>query len=120
MRLLLVEDDADTREIMGVFLGRCGVVVDAVGTFEAAQHALASRPYAILMTDLRLPDGDGRALLQAGRPPSLRFAVVVTGSANDEDRRLTLSAGFDAHLVKPLDAAALGQLIANVGADPPS
>jgi len=120
MRLLLVEDDADTREIMGVFLGRRGVVVDAVGTFEAAQHALATSPYSILMTDLRLPDGDGRALLHAGRPPSLRFAVVVTGSANDEDRRLTLAAGFDAHLVKPLDAAALARLIADVGADPPS
>jgi DNA-binding response OmpR family regulator len=119
MNLLLVDDDADTRELVGMYLGRHGIKVHAVETLAAAKEALSSTPYAVLMTDLRLPDGDGRALLQSGRPPQLRFAVVVSGHASDQDREATLSAGFDAHLAKPLDGQTLKQLIAKFGTDSP-
>jgi len=121
MNLLLVDDDADTRELVGMYLGRHGIQVHAVGTLNAAKQALSLTPYSVLMTDLRLPDGDGRALLEGGRPPQLRFAVVVSGHASDQDRQLTLAAGFDAHVAKPLDGQTLKQLIANFGSDnPPS
>ena len=119
MKLLLVDDDADTRELVGMYLGRYGIKVHAVGTLNAAKEALSSTPYAVLMTDLSLPDGDGRALLQGGRPADLRFAVVVSGHASEHDRALTLSAGFDAHVAKPLDGPALQQLIADFGAESP-
>jgi DNA-binding response OmpR family regulator len=115
MNLLLVDDDADTRELVGMFLGRHGITVDAVGTFDAAREALHNSQYSVLMTDVSLPDGDGRALLEGGRPPLLRFAVVVSGHASDHDRQLTLSAGFDAHFAKPLDGNVLKQLIASFG-----
>ncbi len=119
MNLLLVDDDDDTRELMGMYLGRHGIDVHAVGTLGAARAALSSTPYSVLMTDLTLPDGDGRALLREGRPSQLRFAVVVSGHASDEDREMTLAAGFDAHLAKPLDGSALDKLIANFGFDSP-
>ncbi len=119
MNLLLVDDDADTRELVGMYFGRHGIKVHAVGTLGAAKEALSSKPYSVLMTDLRLPDGDGRALLEAGRPPQLRFAVVVSGHASALDRELTLNAGFDAHLAKPLDGPALKRLIADFGTDSP-
>lgn len=111
MRLLLVDDDSDTRELLSLYFERQGVAVDAVESFEAAEKALASHKYSALLTDLRLPDGNGRELLRAGRPTNLQLAVVVSGDASDEDRRRSLAAGFDSHLLKPLDRETLAGLM---------
>jgi DNA-binding response OmpR family regulator len=112
MRLLLVDDDSDTRELLSLYFERQGVEVDAVGSFQAAEQALNSQQYGALLTDLRLPDGNGRELLRGGRPAHLTLAVVVSGDASDEDRRRSLAAGFDSHLLKPLDRETLATLVA--------
>jgi DNA-binding response OmpR family regulator len=111
MRLLLVDDDTDTRELLSLYFGRQGIEVDAVASFEAAELALSSREYGALLTDLRLPDGSGRELLRSGRPASLKLAVVVSGDSSDEDRKRSLAAGFDSHLPKPLSRETLADLV---------
>jgi CheY-like chemotaxis protein len=65
MRLLLVEDDADLGEAVRGNLRRSGFAVDLVVDLEDAETALHMTTYALMLLDLSLPDGDGRALLRA-------------------------------------------------------
>jgi len=111
MRLLLVDDDTDTCELLGLFFTRQGCEVHAVGTVAAASSALASGHYDALLTDVELPDGNGRMLLAGGRPAGLRIAIVVSGHTGREELQASLRAGFDAHIGKPIDRQALTAML---------
>ncbi len=112
LRVLLVEDDADGRDLVSMVLEDAGATVAAVRTVAEALDALeAFRPDAIV-SDIGLPTDDGYALIRrirqyetehGGRLP----AVALTGYARAEDRAKTLEAGFHAHVPKPFDAAEL-------------
>jgi DNA-binding response OmpR family regulator len=103
MRILLVEDHRELRDLIaGHFAGR-GFAVDAVGTAGEARAAMSSGGYDVLILDLGLPDSDGMELLRAapmlvaGGLPTL----VVTARDSLEDRLLGLNEGADDYLVKP-------------------
>ena len=112
-RVLLVEDDRDTREAMAHALGHCGADVTAVGSAGAALDHLAaascgSGPH-VLLSDLGMPDMDGNELLRRVRvmerargQPALP-AAVVTAYARTGDRGRALAAGFAAHVPKPVE-----------------
>jgi DNA-binding response OmpR family regulator len=104
MRLLLVEDTQRLRELLVEAVHSAGWRIDAVGTVEEANEAVATTPYDLLMIDLGLPDGDGLDLIRASRRNSVKTPILVlTARGAIDDRILGLDAGADDYLVKPFN-----------------
>ena len=111
-RILLIEDNADARVTLQLLLQLKGhqVAAAAAGT-EGVQMALANPPEVALI-DLGLPGMDGYQVaqkLRAALGNSVRL-LALTGYGQEEDRRRTQEAGFDAHLVKPVDPEELARV----------
>ena len=114
--VLLVEDNRDARETLQRLLEHEGHRVSVAVDGPAALDALRSARPEIALIDIGLPGMDGyelarriRADVDAERKLVL---VAVTGYGMPEDRRRSADAGFDAHLIKPLDLAALAAVLA--------
>lgn len=114
MRLLYIEDDAMIRDSVARGLQQEGFTIDTVGDAAAGLLALKNHPYAALLLDLGLPQGDGISLLQSLRRQGNGIAVLIL-TARDAvaDRVKGLNAGADDYLVKPFD---LQELTARVHA----
>lgn len=110
VRVLVVDDDADTRELVTAVLRASGAhVAAAASTDEALRHADAGAP-DVLISDLAMPARDGYALLRALHARGLArdvVSVALTAHARREDRERALGAGYDAYLTKPAEPAAL-------------
>jgi signal transduction histidine kinase/CheY-like chemotaxis protein len=115
-RLLVVEDDADSREMLVSLFERCGAEVSAAASAAEAMEALQRSTPEILVCDIGLPGVDGHDLMRkvraleaesGGRIP----ALALTAYAGPEDRGKALAAGFDLHVPKP---AAPAELVARV------
>jgi len=104
MRVLLVEDDPMIGESIRKGLGHEGYVVDWVQDGRAAEIAIESEPYALVLLDLGLPRKDGFALLKELRGRKDRVPVLIL-TARDAvaDRVKGLDSGADDYLVKPFD-----------------
>ena len=115
-RVLVVDDVQDNVDSLAALLRLDGNIVEtAADGLEALGKAEAFKPDLILL-DLGLPNLNGYETCQLiRRKPWGKGVVIValTGWAQDEDRRRTLSAGFDSHLVKPVDYDALRALLAS-------
>jgi PAS domain S-box-containing protein len=120
-RILLVEDDQDSRELIAMFLKGWGAAVDAVGSAREAISSFAARRPDLLISDIAMPGESGYALIQQLRAlPRDRGgdvpALALTAYAGQEDVIKALRAGFDAHMAKPVEmrdlAARLGELLA--------
>jgi CheY-like chemotaxis protein len=112
--VLVVEDHDDTREAMRCLLEVQGHRVEAVGDgAQAVEVALGSRPDVVVI-DIGLPGLDGyevaRRLRATAEGKTMRL-VALTGYDQPRDRERTHEAGFDAHLVKPVDPDALCRLL---------
>ena len=123
LRIMIVEDDADSRELVSMVLEDAGATVTAVRSVAEALDTLdAFRPDA-LVSDIGLPNADGYALNQRIRQREterggLLPAVALTGYARAEDRAKTLAAGFHAHVPKPFDASELTAALVAVTRQP--
>jgi CheY-like chemotaxis protein len=117
VRILVVEDHEDSREALRQVLEYFGATVTAARSgYEALELAVLEPPHLVLC-DLRMPGMDGFAVLEGLRrllPDHPIRAVAVSGFGRDEDRRRTREAGFDGHLVKPVDFDALVGLVGQV------
>jgi CheY-like chemotaxis protein/nitrogen-specific signal transduction histidine kinase len=105
LRLLLVEDHQDLRELLATRLRRRGLQVEEAGDgAEALRAVRRGTPPDVVISDLDLPEMDGIALAQALRGhaalPRMRL-VALSGFGDREARERTQAAGFDVHLVKP-------------------
>jgi CheY-like chemotaxis protein len=114
-RILLVEDNGDARQMLQMLLVLAGHEVDsAANGVSGLEKAIRSRPDVVVI-DLGLPGLDGyevaRRLRAEGAPVAL---VALTGYGQPGDREKALAAGFDAHVVKPVDPAQLTDVIASV------
>jgi two-component system response regulator PilR (NtrC family) len=112
-RALVVDDEPDIRELLTITLGRMDIEVDTVGDYAAAVKRLDGERYDLVLTDMRLPDGDGLDLvewIQAHRPGMPVAVITAHGNVEAAVRSLKLGA-FD-FLSKPLDLGALRKLIA--------
>lgn len=112
-RVLLIEDNTDTRTAMERLLrlwGHC-VEVAADGT-EGIRQALASRP-EMMLVDIGLPDLDGYEVARRVRPVlgAAVQLVALTGYGQPEDRQRAADAGFDRHLVKPVSPDQLQKIL---------
>ena len=116
LRVLLVEDEVDVRELVAALLQRCGArVVEAASTAEALEALRRERP-DVLISDIGMPGEDGYALIRKVRalPPEEGgrvLAVAMTAYARREDRTRALLAGFQMHVPKPIEP---GELLATL------
>jgi CheY-like chemotaxis protein len=105
LRILIVEDNKDSRETLRTLLELLGHQVDvAEDGVEGVHKALTGSP-TVALVDVGLPILDGYKVAQCIRTVLGRsiFLVAHTGYGQPEDRRRAFEAGFDAHLVKPVD-----------------
>ena len=111
LRVLLVEDEKDARELLALTLRVSGANVDAVESVQEALTTLQSSRPDVLLSDIGLPYESGYDLIRQIRAMASDLsetpAVALTAFATDKDRQLALSAGFQIHLAKPVDAGAL-------------
>lgn len=106
LRLLLVEDDFDSSEVVSAILEDSGVQVTIATNAEVALDVLERQTIDVILSDVGLPGKDGYAFIKAVRSkPSLMAipAAALTAYAHAEDRRRALEAGFQMHLRKPFD-----------------
>ena len=110
--VLIVDDEADIRELLVLTLSRMGVDADTASTVKDAKEALQSRAYDLALTDMRLPDGDGLDLLRHisekyGNTP----VAVITAYGSTENAVLALKAGAFDYLAKPIKLEQLRPLV---------
>ena len=109
-RILLVEDNADARETMAGLMATMGYDVDLAGDGTEALASVQARRPDIVVMDIGLPGPSGHeiARLLRGSPSTRGIPLVaLTGYGQERDREAALAAGFDAHLVKKVDAVML-------------
>ena len=114
--ILVVEDDADAREMVAYLLRQRNADVVACGSVDDAMREFDRRPPDVLLSDIEMPQRDGFALIAAirARPAEQGGdvpAAALTAYSRPEDRAASMMAGYDAHLSKPVD---LHELIATV------
>ena len=123
LRILVVEDNEDSLELLQMWLRRMGHTVEgAEDGLLGADKALSWRP-DIALVDIGLPELDGYGLAERVRANPLGasiFLVALTGYGRPEDRRRALEAGFDDHVVKPIDEATLRRVLQNARRRPGS
>jgi CheY-like chemotaxis protein len=117
LKILVVDDDADTRDLVSTILTRCGSEVRC--SESAAEALLAFQEWSpdLLVSDIGMPQEDGYGLIRRLRKLKSRRAkqipaLALTAYATDEDRTLALAAGFQMHLTKPIEPESLVSSIA--------
>jgi two-component system response regulator PilR (NtrC family) len=111
-RALIVDDEPDIRELLAITLGRMQIQVATAADYASAVRQLGAERFDLVLTDMRLPDGDGLELvewIQAHRPGVPVAVITAHGNVEAAVRALKLGA-FD-FISKPLDLAALRRLI---------
>ncbi len=119
LRVLAVDDEADTREFLQVALTQCGAEVITVPCTREALNALEYLRPDVLISDIGMPGEDGYVLIRQIRARSTEQggeipAVALTAYARDEDRQKALAAGFQQHVPKPVEATTLITVVAAV------
>ncbi len=121
VRVLVVDDEKDSRELLQTMLESCEADVTVTASAAEAYEAVQRLEPDVLVSDLAMPGEDGVSLIRRVRalpaPESSRVrAVAVSAYARLEDRERALSAGFDAHVAKPVDPdnllSVVGDLVA--------
>ena len=111
--ILIVEDNADARDVLRVLLELEGHEVETAEEGQAALEMARTKDPDIALVDIGLPGIDGYEVARRVRARDRRRPVLIalTGYGQPEDRRRALEAGFDDVLVKPVDPAALTALL---------
>lgn len=114
LRLLVVEDHAPTRAILGRLLTRNGHQVIAAGSVGEALAAFDPASCDVVLTDLGLPDGSGLDLMRQLRQQAPVIGIALSGYGMEADLQQTREAGFSAHLTKPIQMEELLHILARV------
>ena len=119
LRLLVVDDETGSRDLLETLLGHYGAEVRAASCAAQALEEVTRFKPDLLISDIEMPDEDGYSLLRklrfveedlGGRIP----AVALTAHARTEDRMQALAAGFDTHVSKPVEPAELVTVVASL------
>lgn len=121
LRLLIVDDEADAREVMRFMLERGGAQVRIADSAAQALDAIREERPDLLISDIGMPVEDGYVLVRRLRAMEEGLgrrlpAIALTAYASEEDTRRAFTAGFDAHLSKPVDPARLIDIAAGLAA----
>jgi PAS domain S-box-containing protein len=123
LHVLVVDDDEDTREVLTHILSRSGAAVVAAPSAAQGLAAIEQRVPDVILADVGMPDEDGYAFLAQVRrrvPAHIAPAIAVTAFARPEDRQRALEAGYQRHLAKPLDPAAIVEAVSGLVRPPTS
>ncbi|MEK6285910.1 MAG: response regulator [Acidobacteriota bacterium] len=121
--VLVVDDEADARELVATLLQQCGARVTAVASAEEALDVLAAgetgRQPDVIVSDISMPDADGHELIRRVRELAAERgghipAVALTAYGRSVDRIRALSAGFQMHMPKPVEPAELATVVASL------
>lgn len=117
-KLLVVEDEVDTREMIAHAVKQQGATVIQTGSGEDALRQLKESRFDLLISDIGMPGMDGNELIRKVRSMKGTLsripAIALTAYASDDDRRLSLEAGFDRHLSKPVTLVELIRIAAKL------
>jgi len=122
LRVVLVDDEPDTLDVLRRALERFGAKVETASSVDDAVELLRESDPDVVVTDIAMPGQDGFALLRwlnqrwanAGRRVPV---IALTAYAGSEDRQKALAAGFDLHVPKPVEPSRLASLLADVTRD---
>lgn len=120
LRVLLVEDDPDTREVIGSALAQEGFVITTAESAAKALELLEHYQPQVIVSDIGMPATDGYEFIRQVRSRGLERggltpAVALTAYAGQQDAARAYSSGYQAHLPKPVDPAALRAVILHLG-----
>ncbi len=119
LKVLVVDDEADTRELLKVGISQCGAEVTTAASAQEALEVIEKARPEILISDIGMPDEDGYELIKkvralpadgGGRVP----AIALTAYARTEDRLRALRAGYQMHVTKPVELSELVAVIASL------
>jgi CheY-like chemotaxis protein len=118
LRILVVDDEADSRDLVSAILTRCGGEVTCCESAREAMEAIRDWKPDLLVSDIGMPNEDGYSLIRRMRKLRSKRsreipAVALTAYVTNEDRERALEAGFQMHVSKPIEPAALVMSIAN-------
>jgi CheY-like chemotaxis protein len=107
LRILLVDDEADSRDLVTTILTRCGGEVRGCESVEEALKTFRAWKPDLLVSDIGMPNEDGFSLIRKLRKQKSKLAreipaVALTAYATDDDRSRALDAGFQIHVAKPI------------------
>ncbi|HWE04686.1 MAG TPA: CHASE3 domain-containing protein [Tepidisphaeraceae bacterium] len=114
LRILLVEDHADTANAMRRLLAGLGHSVEVGQNKASAIEKMNTTPFDLLLSDIGLPDGTGIELIREIRQRHRIAAIALTGFGMDEDIAKCKEAGFDAHITKPVNFQKLDIIIRQI------
>lgn len=121
IRILAVDDDCDTLDLIAIILRKYGAIVRTFATATEVLAALSDFQPHILISDISMPDLDGYALIQQIRADPVQGnplpAIALTAHAREEDQQRALASGYQRYITKPLDPE---QLVEEVMALVPS
>ena len=121
LRILLVDDEADSRELLELILSSCGAEVVTANSASEAFEKIKNKKIDLVISDIGMPEEDGFSLIrkirqlpaeQGGETP----AIALTAYARAEDRVQAFRAGFQMHIAKPVEPAELIAIAANLAA----
>jgi DNA-binding response OmpR family regulator len=117
-RIVVVDDCVDMTELLSLLLTIQGHECVVAHSEADARVALRAHQPDLVFLDLSLPDGDGCELARAVRERSGRqpYLVALTGWGGAADRRRTRDAGFDRHVVKPMELSTIDEILDHVAA----
>ena len=115
-RVLIVEDDVDSLEMLRLVLENSGAHVTSVDRSQKAVEELRRNKFDVMISDLGLPGMDGHDLIREVRGPlgidAFQLpAIALSGYVSEEDRHRSLSNGFQLHLQKPLDVSTIAATV---------
>lgn len=112
LRVLVVDDDADARELLAMILEEEGCVVCSAESAREAMRCIGTFMPDVLLSDIAMPEEDGYALIRNVRGLSRERggempAAAITAYSRPEDRKKVLQSGFSLHVAKPIDPSQL-------------
>ncbi|HZG52346.1 MAG TPA: ATP-binding protein, partial [Pyrinomonadaceae bacterium] len=119
LRILVVDDEPDTRDLLKFGLGQCGADVTVVGSVSEALEAIRASVPELLISDIGMPDRDGYELIRCVRELPAESggkipAIALTAYARVEDRMQALRAGYQMHVPKPVELVELVAVAASL------
>jgi len=119
IRVIVVDDEADSREFIVALLEQCGAQVTAVASAREAIEAVSQVKADVLVSDIGMPEEDGYSLIRKVRTLSAEQggkipAVALTAYARAEDRTRAIAEGFQMHIPKPVEPAELATVVASL------
>jgi CheY-like chemotaxis protein len=119
LRVLVVDDESDSRELIAVVLTERGAAVTVVGSASEALEEMERQRFDVLVSDIGMPLMDGYALIEKVRQLPLERgggipAAALTAYAGVEDRMRALSTGYQMHIPKPVELAELTMVVASL------